>query len=85
MDVWIEEILNRLRPGIEGDGGSVTQLPSTGNGAIRLCLKEKCSLCYSVLWTHRLRIERAIHQANPSATVMFVRGEAPNVGSCALK
>jgi Fe-S cluster biogenesis protein NfuA len=73
MDARIEEILVTLRPGIEADGGIVEQLSPTEDEPIRIHLKEKCSVCYGVLWTHRLRIERAIKEAYPEAKVYFVK------------
>jgi len=72
MNARVEEILAALRPGIEADGGIVEQLSPTEHESIRIHLKETCSTCYGVLWTHRLRIERAIKESYPQAKVYFV-------------
>jgi Fe-S cluster biogenesis protein NfuA len=72
MNARIDEILATLRPGIKADGGIVEQLSPTEHESIRIHLKETCSMCYGVLWTHRLRIERAIKESYPEAKVFFV-------------
>jgi Fe-S cluster biogenesis protein NfuA len=72
MDSRIEQILATLRPGIEADGGIVEQLSSTEHGSVRIRLKETCATCYGVLWTHRLRIERAIKESYPLVKIVFV-------------
>ena len=72
MDARIEEILATLRPGIKADGGIVEQLNPAEHGSIRIHLKETCGICYGVLWTHRLRIERAIKKSYPQAEIVFV-------------
>jgi Fe-S cluster biogenesis protein NfuA len=72
MDARIEEILASLRRGITADGGIVEQLKPTEHGCIRIYLKETCAMCYVVLWTHRLRIERAINESYPQAKIVFV-------------
>lgn len=80
MDARIEEILATLRPGIEADGGTVEQLSPSEQESIRIHLKEICGACYGVLWTHRLRIERAIKEFYPQAKIFFVsnRGQGDN-------
>jgi Fe-S cluster biogenesis protein NfuA len=72
MKARIEEILAAVRPGIEGDGGIVEQLSPAEDGSIRIHLKEKCRGCLATMWTHRLRVERAIKEAYPEATILFV-------------
>jgi Fe-S cluster biogenesis protein NfuA len=72
MNARIDEILATLRPGIKADGGIVEQLSPTEHESIRIHLKETCGMCYGVLWTHRLRIERAIKESYPQAKIFFV-------------
>ncbi len=75
MNARIEEILATLRPGIEADGGIVEQLSPMENESVRIYLKETCSICHALLWTHRLRIERAIKQSYPQAKIFFVTNQ----------
>lgn len=65
----VEKIIELHRAGIEGDGGSIELIGIEDDGTIKLKQEEDCACCLSTMWTHRLRVERAIRDKYPDAHV----------------
>lgn len=70
----IREVIDRLKPLLRGDGGELELVESVDDDTITVRMTGLCSTCDASLWTHRLRIERAIHQVMPEAKVVFLLG-----------
>ncbi len=69
MENTIVSILEALRPGIEGDGGRFELATVDQDGTIKLKQQESCGSCLATIWTHRLRVERAIKKEYPQARI----------------
>lgn len=63
-------ILDTLRPALKGAGGDLELVEITEDGTVTVRMKGLCSTCTAALWTHRLRIERAIKMKLPDVTVI---------------
>lgn len=64
-------VLDSLRPTLEGEGGDLKLVNITDGGTVTIRLKGVCGTCIASLWTHRLRIERALKKELPDVTVIF--------------
>ncbi len=69
MEKQINEIIDRFRPGIEGDGGSIELQSISNNGIIHLHQKENPNTPMAFIWAHRLRIEKAIKKEYPDVQI----------------
>lgn len=69
MKEKINEIINQFKSGIEGDGGSIEVQKISDDGVIYLRQREDSMTNIGAIWTHRLRVERAIKAEFPDATV----------------
>ncbi len=74
MKEKIEEILNSLHPGFEGNGGTMELTGIAEDGSICLWQTEDEFSPEHVVWMHRLRVERAIKKTYPDAVVKFDMG-----------
>jgi len=70
MKEQILGILDKLRPALTPDGGDLELTEITEDGMVKIRLKGVCGSCYASLWTHRLRIERAVKALLPDVTVV---------------
>ena len=61
----IEEILNRVRPSIQADGGDVELVNIREDNAIELRLKGACNGCPMATLTLKAGIERIIKEEIP--------------------
>lgn len=77
MDPRIDEVLNALRPSVEAEGARLQQLSPAEDGSIRVYLRDVSASCQVVVWTHKLRVERAIRQRVPDVKVRFVSKYGP--------
>ncbi len=69
MEQQINEIIDRFRPGIEGDGGSIELQTISSDGTIHLHQKENPNTPMAFIWAHRLRIEKAIKKLYPDVQI----------------
>ncbi len=69
MEKQINDIIERFRPGIEGDGGSIELQGISKSGVILLHQKENPNTPMAFIWAHRLRIEKAIKKEYPDAEI----------------
>jgi len=60
----VEEILGRIRPRLQADGGDV-ELVEVSEGIVKLKLTGACGGCPMATMTLRLGIERALKQEVP--------------------
>jgi|GEM_PF-2494035 len=69
MKEKIDEILNTLRPSINGEGGTMELTAIDDNGTVSLWQTEDEFSPEHVVWMHRLQVERAIKKEYPDAVV----------------
>ncbi len=69
MEQTIKNILDRLLPGIESNGGTMELIGIDADGTICFRQAEDCESPEHIIWMHRLRLERAIRQEYPDAVV----------------
>ena len=67
MERQIEDILAAVQPGIACDGAKMELTGIDDEGTIRLLQVESSASSQTEIWTHRLRVERAIRQKYPDA------------------
>ena len=60
----VEQVINRIRPAVQMDGGDI-ELVDVGDGLVRLRLVGSCSGCPSSMMTLQAGIERAIRAEVP--------------------
>lgn len=70
MKEEVMKVLDTLRPALKGEGGDLELEEITADGTIIVRMKGICSTCKPALWTHKLRIERAINMKLPDVTVI---------------
>ncbi len=66
----VMKVISELAPVLKGDGGELELKEITDDGTVTICMTGLCGSCNAMLWTHRLRIERAIHKKLPNAKVI---------------
>ncbi len=69
MKEQINDIIDQFRSGIEGDGGSIELQKISDDGVIYLRQREDPMTNIGAVWTHRIRVERAIKARFPDVTV----------------
>lgn len=60
----VEQVINRIRPAVQMDGGDI-ELVSVESGVVKLRLVGSCHGCPSSMMTLRAGIERAIRAEVP--------------------
>lgn len=70
MEEEVMKVLDTLRPALKSEGGDLELVGITDDGTVTVRLQGVCRTCIGTLWTHRLRIERAIKKALPDVTVI---------------
>ena len=76
MEKKISEIIDRFRPGIEGDGGSIELQHIGADGVIHLHQTEDRNSPMAFIWAHRLRVEKAIKKEFPGIEIEVELEEA---------
>lgn len=61
----VEQSLNKVRPGLQADGGDVKLLEVTDDGIVRLSLTGACAGCPMSTMTLRMGIERTLKEDVP--------------------
>ena len=67
MKERVEQVINRIRPAVQMDGGDI-ELVGVENGVVRLRLVGSCHGCPSSMMTLQAGIERAIRAEVPEIT-----------------
>ncbi len=67
MRARVEQVVNRIRPAVQMDGGDIELLGVEG-GLVKLRLVGSCSGCPSSMMTLKMGIERAIRAEVPEIT-----------------
>jgi len=61
----VEQSLNKVRPGLQADGGDVKLLEVTDDGIVRLSLTGACAGCPMSTMTLKMGIERTLKEDVP--------------------
>jgi Fe-S cluster biogenesis protein NfuA len=61
----VERTLNKVRPGLQADGGDVKLLDVTDDGIVRVSLTGACAGCPMSTMTLKMGIERTIMEEVP--------------------
>ncbi len=67
MKERVEQVINRIRPAVQMDGGDI-ELVDVVNGMVKIRLVGSCSGCPSSTMTLKMGIERAIRAEVPEIT-----------------
>ena len=67
MKERVEQVINRIRPAVQMDGGDI-ELIDVVDGLVKLRLVGSCSGCPSSTMTLKMGIERAIRAEVPEIT-----------------
>ncbi len=66
----VEQIINRIRPAVQSDGGDVELVGVTDEGVVRVRLHGACVGCPSSTMTLRMGIERSIRDKVPEVVAV---------------
>ncbi|WP_027717050.1 NifU family protein [Desulfovirgula thermocuniculi] len=61
----VEEVLSKIRPALQRDGGDVELVDVSPEGVVKVRLKGACGGCPMSTYTLKLGIERSLKQAVP--------------------
>ena len=61
----VQEVLNMLRPYLQGDGGDVELVDITPDGVVNVRLQGACGTCPSSTYTLKIGIEEQLKQYVP--------------------
>lgn len=64
--VQVQEVLDRVRPFLQADGGDCELVDITDEGIVKLKLHGACGSCPSSTYTLKLGIEEQLKQAIPA-------------------
>ena len=70
----VEQVINRIRPAVQMDGGDI-ELVDVVDGLVKLRLVGACAGCPSSMMTLKAGIERAIRAEVPEITGVEAVGE----------
>jgi len=65
MRAKVEDILEKIRPALERDGGNVELVDVTDDGVVKVRLTGACGCCPMSTFTLKQGIERTIKQSVP--------------------
>ncbi|HAG08492.1 MAG TPA: hypothetical protein DCK87_02850 [Desulfotomaculum sp.] len=65
MRTKVEDILDKIRPALERDGGNVELVDVTDDGVVKVRLTGACGCCPMSTFTLKQGIERTIKQSVP--------------------
>ena len=72
----VEDVLDRLRPGLLADGGNVELVGVDDEGVVRLIFQGACIDCPAQISTLRLVIEATLRKEVPGVTQVVPLGNA---------
>jgi Fe-S cluster biogenesis protein NfuA len=61
----VEEVLSKIRPALQNDGGDVELVEVTDDGVVKLRLKGACGCCPMSTYTLKIGIEQHLKEAIP--------------------
>jgi len=61
----VKEVIDKIRPSLQRDGGDVELLEITDDGTVKVRLQGHCAGCVHAQQTLKLGIERAVKQYVP--------------------
>ncbi len=61
----VKEVLDKVRPGLQADGGDVELVEITDEGTVKVRLTGACGGCPMATMTLKMGIERALKNAIP--------------------
>lgn len=64
----VEQVINRIRPAVQSDGGDVELVEVTDDGVARVRLHGACVGCPSSTMTLQMGIERNVRERVPEVT-----------------
>ncbi|GFE59891.1 NifU family protein [Geobacter sp. AOG2] len=70
MKEKIVEVLDAVRPAVVAEGGDLRLVEIGADGTVTVKMTGLCGTCHATLWTHRLRIERAMKEKLPGLAVI---------------
>ncbi|HBQ28108.1 nitrogen fixation protein NifU [Peptococcaceae bacterium SCADC1_2_3] len=65
MRTKVEDVLDKIRPALERDGGNVELVDVTDDGVVKVRLTGACGCCPMSTFTLKQGIERTIKQSIP--------------------
>lgn len=66
----VEEVLNRVRPSLQADGGDVELIDVTEDGVVKVRLVGACGGCPMAQLTLKAGIERVLKEQIPEVTAV---------------
>ena len=73
----VTEVINAIRPYIQGDGGDITLVGVEGDGVVKVKLSGACSGCPHAAMTLKMGVERAIRERVPEVREVISVDEMP--------
>lgn len=70
----IQAVIDRLQPSFRAEGAELKLEEIMEDGTVKIRMLGVCRTCTAALWTHRLRVERAIHESAPGVRIMMLLG-----------
>jgi len=64
----VEEIINKIRPLIQGDGGDIELVDVDDNGVVQVRLQGACVGCPSAAMTLKMGVERSLKEQVPEVS-----------------
>jgi Fe-S cluster biogenesis protein NfuA len=61
----VEEVLDKIRPMLQRDGGDIVLVDVTDDGVVKVSLKGACCGCAGALYTLKAGVERTLKQMVP--------------------
>ena len=65
MKAKVEEVLNKVRPSLQADGGNVALVDVTSDGIVKVKLTGHCGSCPMALMTLEMGIKKTLMEALP--------------------
>ena len=66
----VEEILNRIRPAVQSDGGDLELIDVTADGVVKIKLHGECVGCPSSQMTLQMGVERNVREMVPEVVAI---------------
>ena len=66
----VEEILNRIRPAVQSDGGDLELIDVTADGVVKIKLHGECVGCPSSQMTLQMGVERNVREMVPEVVAV---------------
>jgi Fe-S cluster biogenesis protein NfuA len=65
MKEQVDEIIQKIRPSLQADGGDIDLVEVTDDGVVKVKLKGACGSCPMATMTLKAGVERALKQELP--------------------